>query len=125
MHFGWFMDFFILNSLRHPSSVPELLHRSHPRLPGDPQRDAGDGLGDRPLQRAGHPQAAVQHHAPDQLLLPQRLLAEQTGLPHNIPRYTLHVFRFVCQAAHAIKRADEMTLSENSKDDKKIIENVS
>lgn len=72
--------------LRYPSPVSELLHWSDPWLLRDPQWNAGDGLCHRPIQRSSHPQAAVQHHPPDQLLLPQWLFTEQTRLPHHISR---------------------------------------
>lgn len=71
---------------RDPHPVSELLHWSHPRLSRDPQWDAGDGLRHRPIQRSIHPQATVQHHAPDQLLFPQWLFTEQTRLPHYFSR---------------------------------------
>lgn len=71
---------------RNPHPVSELLHRSHPRLSRDPQWNAGDGLRHRPIQRSVQPQAAVQHHAPDQLLFPQWLFPEQTRLSHHISR---------------------------------------
>lgn len=71
---------------RHPHPVSELLHRSHSWLSRDPQWNARDGLCHRPIQRSVHPQATVQHHAPDQLLFPQWLFTEQTRLPHHFSR---------------------------------------
>lgn len=72
--------------LRYPPPVSELLDRSDPRLLRDPQWHTGIGLGHRPVQRSSHPQASVQHHPPDQFLLPQWLLTKQTRVPHHISR---------------------------------------